>query len=110
YPACLARLNDRTGGRQHVEANASLLLCHGLGQCIGPLTISMLIGGFGPAGLYLGIALAMLAYAAYTAWRVREFDTAVVDQQPYVAVSAETTPTIAELDPRAPKESSSSIP
>lgn len=103
YPACLARLNDRTGGRQHVAANASLLLCHGIGQCIGPLSTSSLIALIGPSGLYVGIALAMLGYATYAAWRVREFDTEVVHQQPYVAVPAESTPTIAQMDPRAPE-------
>ncbi len=101
YPACLARLNDRTGGRQHVAANASLLLCHGVGQCIGPLSTSALIAVVGPSGLYFGIAIAMLAYATYASWRVREFDTAVADQQPYVAVPVGGTPTIAQLDPRA---------
>jgi MFS family permease len=100
YPACLARLNDRTGGRQHVEANSSLLLCNGLGQCIGPVSVSMLIALFGPSGLYIGISLAMLVYATYTSWRVREFDTAVADQQHSVAVPAVNTPTISELDPR----------
>ncbi|MCC2656076.1 MAG: major facilitator superfamily 1 [Panacagrimonas sp.] len=110
YPACLARLNDRTGGRQHVEANASLLLCNGLGQCVGPLGVSLLIALIGFSGLYIGIALMMLAYAVYTAWRVREFDTAVMDQQASVAVPAVNTPTIAELDPRAPSPDGRSSP
>ena len=48
--------------------------------------------------------VAMLAYAAYAAWRIRTFDTAVAEQQPYVSVPPESTPTIAQLDPRAADE------
>jgi MFS family permease len=103
YPACLARLNDRTGGTRHVAANASLLMCHGLGQCIGPLSISASIHWLGPAGLYYTVAVALLLYAAYVAWRVRVFQGDVPIQQPFVAVPSDTTPTIATLDPRAPQ-------
>ena len=103
YPACLARLNDRTGGQQYVAANASLLLCHGIGQCVGPLTTSGAIALVGPAGLYYAVAVLLLVYAAYTAHRIRVFDTRVEDQQRYVAVPADATPTIGQLDPRAPE-------
>ncbi|MGQ0503160.1 MAG: MFS transporter [Panacagrimonas sp.] len=104
YPACLTRLNDRTGGRQHVAANSSLLLCHGVGQCVGPVTVAGAISLVGPSGLYFTVMVAMLAYAAYAAWRIRTFDTAVAEQQPYVSVPPESTPTIAQLDPRAADE------
>jgi MFS family permease len=103
YPACLARLNDRTGGRQHVAANASLLLCHGVGQCIGPLTTSGAMILLGPAGLYYAVALALLGFAAYTGWRIRVFDTRVYTQQASVPVPSDATPTLAQLDPRAPE-------
>lgn len=102
YPACLSRLNDRTGGRQHVSANASLLLCHGLGQCIGPLAASSVMHFLGPRGLYLTFAFVLLSFAAYAAWRIRVSDTRVTEQQRSVPVPSEATPTIAELDPRAP--------
>lgn len=103
YPACIARLNDRTGGKRHVQANASLLLCHGIGQCLGPLTAAAVIHFTGISGLYYTASFVLLLYALYVAWRVRVFDTEVKDQQPSVAVPSETTPTIAQLDPRAPE-------
>lgn len=103
YPACLTRLNDRTGGRQHVAANSSLLLCHGVGQCVGPVTVAGAISLVGPSGLYFTVTVAMLVYATYAAWRIRTFDTAVSHPQPYVSVPPESTPTIAQLDPRAPE-------
>lgn len=102
YPACLARLNDRTGGRQHVAANASLLLCHGVGQCVGPLTTAAVMNVLGPAGLYVTVAGALLLFAGYTAWRIRVFDTRVDEQQRSVPVPSEATATISQLDPRAP--------
>lgn len=101
YPACLARLNDRTGGRHHVGANATLLLCYGVGQCLGPVLTSRMMGLVGPSGLYYGIAIALLLYAGFVVWRLRVADTAVPDQQKFVPV-APSTPVIAELDPRAP--------
>lgn len=110
YPACLARLNDRTGGRRHVAANASLLLCHGLGQCVGPLTAGVVMGYAGPTGLYYTFSAALLAFAAYVAWRIRAMDTRVTEQQPYVAVPADSTPTIAQLDPRAPEPTPPVVP
>lgn len=103
YPACLTRLNDRTGGQQHVAANGTLLLCNGIGQCIGPLSVAAVMSVMGPAGLYYTVAMAMLLYAGYTAWRIRSYDTAAHATQPYVAVPADATPTIAQMDPRAPE-------
>lgn len=102
YPACVARLNDRTGGTQYVAANASLLLCHGIGQCIGPLTISAVIHFAGSRGLYFAVSLILLLYAVYVAWRVRVFNTEVKDQKRSMPAPSESTPTIAQLDPRAP--------
>jgi MFS family permease len=110
YPACLARLNDRTGGRQYVAANASLLLCHGIGQCIGPLVIAGGIALVGPSGLYYTVALLLLVYAAYTARRIRVYDTRVEAQQRYVAVPSGATPAIGQLDPRAPAPPPPSAP
>jgi len=97
YPACLARLNDRTGGRNPVAANASLLLCYGLGQCVGPLCSAAVMGLIGPAGLYVSIFLVLSAYAAYSLHRLRFADTAVIDQQPYLPMSADSTPVIVDV-------------
>lgn len=102
YPACLARLNDRTQGRNHVGVNATLLLCYGVGQCLGPLLCAAAMGLVGPAGLFLTVFLALLAYAGFTAWRLRVADTGVSPQRRFVPVSADSTPVIANLDPRAP--------
>lgn len=110
YPVCLARLNDRTGGKQVVAANASLLLCHGIGQCVGPLAISGAIALIGPSGLYYTVALVLLGYAGYTARRIRVYDTHVEKQQRYVVVPGETTPAIGPLDPRAPEPAPPSAP
>ncbi|MGQ0530860.1 MAG: MFS transporter [Panacagrimonas sp.] len=110
YPACLTRLNDRTGGQQHVAANASLLLCHGIGQCVGPLTVAGAMSLIGPSGLYFTVTAAMLIFATYTAWNIRTQGSRVTEPQPYVAVPADTTPTIAQLDPRAAEPEPPSAP
>ena len=111
YPACLTRLNDRTGGQQHVAANASLLLCNGIGQCVGPLTVAAVMSVIGPSGLYFTVTAAMLIFATYTAWSIRTQGSRVTEpQQPYVAVPPDATPTIAQLDPRAAEPEPPSVP
>ncbi len=99
YPACLARLNDRTAGRNPVAANASLLLCYGVGQCLGPLCASAVMSLIGPAGLYVSIGAVLAAFAAYSLHRLRFADTAVVEQQRYMPMSADSTPVIVNVQP-----------
>jgi hypothetical protein len=53
----------------------------------------------GPAGLYVSIFLVLSAYAAYSLHRLRFADTAVIDQQPYLPMSADSTPVIVNVEP-----------
>jgi MFS family permease len=99
YPASLARLNDRTHGRHPVAANASLLLCYGVGQCVGPIVSAAVMSLLGPAGLYVSVFVVMLAFAGYSLRRLETANTAVDDQQRYVPMPSLSTAGIVNAEP-----------
>lgn len=104
YPACLARLNDRTQGRNPVAANASLLLCYGVGQCLGPVASAVVMHLIGPAGLYVAVFVVLLAFAGYSLRRLQRADTAVDEQQRFVPMPSTPSPAIVNDRPAGDNE------
>lgn len=103
YPASLALAHDLTLNRNVVGANAGLLLCYGVGTCIGPPLTSLLIGLRGPPGLYLALALVLALFAGWLARALRlRPQAAAVALQPFVPVAAEAATVNGTLDPRSP--------
>lgn len=103
YPACLAQMHNRLHGENAVAANAGQLFCYGLGTCIGPVLCGVAMGRFGPAGLFLTIAWALVGYAVFVAWRLRviaEARSPGAASQPTVVLIGESTPVMAQMDPR----------
>lgn len=72
YPSCLGQLHSRLEGENAVAANATQLLCYGLGTCIGPLISGQVMGSAGAAGLFVTIATVLVAYAGFVVWRMRQ--------------------------------------
>ena len=99
YPACLARLNDRSHGRNPVAANASLLLCYGVGQCLGPIVSAAVMHLIGPAGLYVSVFVVLLAYAGYCLRRLQRADTGVDHQQHFLPIPSLPSPGIVNAEP-----------
>lgn len=107
YPTCLGQLHNRLQGENPVSANAGQLLCYGLGTCIGPLLCGLTMDMIGPAGLFLTVASVLAAYAAFVAWRLRVIAEARnfgAGLQPSVMVMGESTPMMAQMDPRTQSE------
>ena len=104
YPTCLGQMHNRLqGGESPVAANAGQLLCYGLGTCIGPLICGAVMGVAGARGLFLTMGLVLAAYAAFVAWRLRVIAEArllAAGTQPSVVVMGESTPVMAQMDPR----------
>lgn len=100
YPACVARLNERTGGLDPVAANASLLLCYGIGQLAGPIVSSAAMGLAGPSGLYLSIAAAMAIFAVWVARRRQLGDLPAGQRYRIVPSAPEFLPVVSDDDPR----------
>lgn len=107
YPTCLGQLHNRLQGENPVSANAGQLLCYGLGTCIGPLLCGLTMNVIGPSGLFLAIACVLAAYAGFVAWRLRVIAEARnfgAGLQPSVMVMGESTPMMAQMDPRTQGE------
>lgn len=104
YPICLGQMHYRLqGGESPVAANAGQLLCYGLGTCIGPLVCGTVMGVTGARGLFLTIGVVLAAYAAFVAWRLRviaEERQLAAGQPASVVVMGESTPVMAQMDPR----------
>lgn len=102
YPASLALAHDLGGHRNTVGANAGLLLCYGLGTCVGPPPTALLIGQRGPQGLYLALSLVLALYALWLGRVLRRQPLPARVQQPFVPVAAEAATMEGALDPRSP--------
>ncbi|WP_097459805.1 MFS transporter [Mangrovitalea sediminis] len=101
YPVAVAITNDRMDSTKIVSASASLLLSYGIGSCIGPIVGSALVGSIGPAGLFIGNAGVLALLALLTLYRIRHTpQVPVAAQEDFVNTFPETTPVIAEMDPR----------
>lgn len=92
YPACVARLNERTADRDHVAANASLLLCYGAGQSAGPVFAAQVMTVAGSGGLYLAVGLAAFAFAGFVSWRLRRIDALLRQRVKITPLAADATP------------------
>lgn len=107
YPTCLGQMHNRLQSENPVAANAGQLLCYGLGTCIGPLICALVIGSIGPSGLFFTVAMVLLGFAVFVAWRLRviaETRQLATGTQPSVVVMGESTPVMAQMDPRVKSE------
>ncbi|MBW4935139.1 MFS transporter [Marinobacter sp. F4206] len=101
YPVAVAITNDRMESSRLVAASATLLLSYGVGSVIGPIAMAELINLLGPAGLFFGNAGFLMVLALITSYRISHtVDIPVQEQEHYVPAMPETSPVMAELDPR----------
>ena len=102
YPVCLALTHDQMPHNKIVPANATLLLCFGIGTIVGPIGSSALMTTIGPSGLFVFAALILLVLAARAAYYLRhQPQLPVTEQERCVAVPSVSTPVLMELDPRS---------
>ncbi|HLV77396.1 MAG TPA: MFS transporter [Marinobacter sp.] len=101
YPIAVAITNDRMDSNRIVAASATLLLSYGIGSVIGPVVLGELINLMGPSGLFFGNAALLVLLAVITGYRIMAtVDVPVEDQEHFVPTMPETSPVLAELDPR----------
>lgn len=96
YPLGLTIISDAVRPSQRVGASATALLLAAVGAIAGPLVAARFMALLGPAGLFVGGAVAFATLALGAAWRQRgpEPDH-VVDFVPL----PRTTSVVRELDP-----------
>jgi MFS family permease len=100
YGICVAHANDFAPRGTAVALSSSLLLCWGVGACLGPLIASAVMAWVGPDGLFLyGAAIAIIT-AIFTAWRMTQRQARPVEErEPFVNRPA-TSPIASELAAR----------
>lgn len=81
YSVSVALTNDRARADEYVQVSSGLLLLFGIGAVIGPLLASVLMGSFGPTGLYLFSGAVHLTLFAYVGIRGLVRLPVPVDQQ-----------------------------
>ncbi|HUF20698.1 MAG TPA: MFS transporter, partial [Burkholderiales bacterium] len=102
YPVCLALTHDQMPHNKIVPANATLLLCFGIGTIVGPIGSAVLMTTIGPSGLFVFAALILLVLAARAAYYLRhQPQLPVTEQEHCVAMPPVSTPVLMELDPRS---------
>jgi MFS family permease len=101
YPIAVAITNDRMASNRIVAASATLLLSYGVGSVIGPIVMAQLLAFLGPEGLFMGNAAFLVLLAVATSYRIASTeDVAVADQEHFVPAMPESSPALAEIDPR----------
>jgi len=71
YSVSAAHAHDFAGQHERVELSAALMFLYAVGAIASPLVASVLISGFGPAGMFGFLALAHLALVVFGIWRMR---------------------------------------
>jgi MFS family permease len=110
YPLCVAHTNDHLNGDERVGASGGLVMAYSLGAAIGPVMGAAAMALFGPAGLYIFLALVALGAFIFAVWRQwTSLPVPNAEQQPY-QILPRTTPQYAALDPNAPEETPDAAP
>lgn len=102
YSLCVAHTNDFMKEADLVDASGALLLAYGLGALLGPLLGSLLMVAIGPQGLFLYVAIASAALAAFALHRMRRRASMPKEEREAFVAIPETTPAVHRLDPRVP--------
>ena len=93
YSLLIAYTNDHLEREQMPAASGGLLFVNGCGAMGGPIVVGYLMQHYGPNGFFVFIGLLMLAIGAYGLFRMTERSSSeqVVDQTPFIAMSARTS-------------------
>ena len=102
YALNIAYANDRLRPDQVVAASSSLVMLTGIGLSTGPIVVSFLMGQFGPALFFIGIAFFFALILAFSAWRMGISEAiAPSDQSPAIAAGLIGTPVSEYIAPDA---------
>ena len=101
YPICITYCCDFFSSAGITAVSCAALIIYGVGSILGPLLSPLVMEVTKPAGLFLYSAILSLLLAIYASWRHHKLPEQPKDtKEPYQAMP-NTTPKIAELDPRA---------
>ncbi|HTO30808.1 MAG TPA: MFS transporter [Pararhizobium sp.] len=72
YALNVAHANDLARPNEYVEVSSGMMITYGVGTISGPLMVGPVMDRFGPASLFLVLAIYFAFYAAYAAWRIAQ--------------------------------------
>jgi MFS family permease len=100
YALLIAYTNDYLEKEDMAAASGGLLFINGIGAIAGPIIVGAMMDGLGANGYWMFSAVLMLimgVYAAYRMTRRSRSDIDIEDATPYAAISATSTPIVAEV-------------
>ncbi|MGE0746079.1 MAG: MFS transporter [Rhodospirillales bacterium] len=110
YAICLAHVSDHAPPDRIVVLITNLLLVWAAGSMIGPPMATGAMELMGPPGLFAYSGLSALLFAGFVGWRMTRRGPVPTDlREPFVTVP-ETSPAVAELDPRGEEEPAKAEP
>ncbi|MFC5384928.1 MFS transporter [Aquamicrobium segne] len=107
YSIAVAHANDHANPEEFVKVSGGLLILYGFGTMIGPMLAAGMMEWWRPESLLLTTALAHLAIAAYTMFRIRKRAPIPIDEREAfttLPVERSITPQSLTLDPRTKNE------
>lgn len=98
YSISIAYMNDHLEPEHVVSASSSLILCAGVGACIGPFLSSAVYGLFGSAAFFPVLLFCYICLSFFGIWRMYAGDSVVVEEQSeFMHIPARAAPTILEM-------------
>ena len=100
YALLIAYTNDYLEKEDMAAASGGLLFINGIGAIAGPIIVGAMMDGLGANGYWLFSAVLMLIMGVYAAFRMTRrsrSDIDIEDATPYAAISATSTPIVAEV-------------
>ncbi|CAH1387263.1 MFS transporter [Candidatus Nitrotoga sp. M5] len=101
YSIAVALINDHARFDEYVQVSSGLLLLYGLGAIAGPLLAALVIGAFGPSGLYVFSSAVHLSLSVYVGRRALQRLSVPTEQRSDFGdalTSAQTASTVYETD------------
>ncbi|MDG1866942.1 MAG: MFS transporter [Yoonia sp.] len=100
YALLIAYTNDYLEKEDMAAASGGLLFINGIGAIAGPIIVGAMMDVLGANGYWMFSAVLMLIMGVYAAFRMTRrsrSDIDIEDATPYAAISATSTPIVAEV-------------
>lgn len=101
YPVSVSTAVDHLKTKDIISGTQGLLLANSIGSAIGPLVAPLFIASLGSNGLFIYFICIASGLFVYLIWRSVRITPAQQEEQ-FITIP-QTTPIVAELDPRAEK-------
>ena len=104
YGLAVSHANDYVEPQDFVAASAGLQFAYGVGATIGPLASAAAMAWIGPWALFLFIAIVLLGFCIFVAYRMRRREPVPAEDQGEFVMVPPNTPAAYALDPRTEPE------